>query len=463
MSVPGARPRPRSIRPGIQPAEDAEALRHLERAVVGQHHPAAAHPNPLGGRGDRAEQHLRAGAGERRGPVVLGHPVAVVAEPVGELGQVDRVPQRLRSGRALRDGGLVEHAEAQPVHQAGLRSASGSSAGLFQPVSVGFTFAPGRNDLVDPVEDVIGELDLGRAQLALEVLHRARADDRRGDRRVADHEGERHLDQAEAGLLRDGGQGVGGVELALVLRQRHVVALGHHLGPAGVRQLRVLAVAAREPAAAEWAPGDHAHAVAPAGGEHVGLHGPVQQRVGRLLAHEALAAAPLGDPLRLHDRARREGRGADVAHLARLHQVAQGGKGVVDVRVLFGTVDLVEVDPVGAQPAQAVLDLLDDPAARVAELVGIVAHLAVDLGGQDRVVTPAPGEGLAHDLLGLAARVDVGGVDEVDARVEGPVDDVDRLVVVALAPGAEHHRAEAEGADLHAGAAEVSVLHGSRG
>jgi hypothetical protein len=75
----------------------------------------------------------------------------------------------------------------------------------------------------------------------------------------------------------------------------------------------------------------------------------------------------------------------------------------------------------------------------------------VDLGGQDHVVAAPAGQRLADDLLGLAARVDVGGVDEVDAGVERAVDDLDRPIVVGLAPGAEHHRAEAEGADLHPG------------
>src|SRR4051794_1951056 len=68
--------------------------------------------------------------------------------------------------------------------------------------------------------------------------------------------------------------------------------------------------------------------------------------------------------------------------------------------------------------------------------------------------------GLAHDLLGLPAGVDVGGVHEVDPRVEGAVDDPDRVVVVLVAPVAEHHRAEAEGGDLDAGAAEGAVVHG---
>src|SRR3712207_8326642 len=43
--------------------------------------------------------------------------------------------------------------------------------------------------------------------------------------------------------------------------------------------------------------------------------------------------------------------------------------------------------------------------------------------------------------------------------VERAVDDADALVVVLVAPGAEHHRPEAERADLDAGAPERAVLH----
>lgn len=35
-----------------------------------------------------------------------------------------------------------------------------------------------------------------------------------------------------------------------------------------------------------------------------------------------------------------------------------------------------------------------------------------------------------------------------DARVEGAVDDADVVGAVSVAPGAEHHRAETQGADL---------------
>src|SRR5450755_4159501 len=78
---------------------------------------------------------------------------------------------------------------------------------------------------------------------------------------------------------------------------------------------------------------------------------------------------------------------------------------------------------------QRVLDLGDDPAAAVAELVGVITHRAVNLGREHDVVTLAAGEGLADDLLGLTPRVHVGGVDEVDPGVQRPVDDADRVVV----------------------------------
>ena len=123
--------------------------------------------------------------------------------------------------------------------------------------------------------------------------------------------------------------------------------------------------------------------------------------------------------------------------------------------------DLVEVDPVRVQAAQGILDRAHDPAARVAAPVGILAHGVVELGGEDDLVAPAAGERPADELLGLARPIHVGGVDEVDARVERTVDDLDGLVVVGVALGAEHHCAEAQLADRYAGASEWSKFHKS--
>src|SRR5918994_383960 len=64
-----------------------------------------------------------------------------------------------------------------------------------------------------------------------------------------------------------------------------------------------------------------------------------------------------------------------------------------------------------------VVDLLHEPAPRVAAVVRVVAHRGVRLGGQHDVVAAAL-QRLADDLLRLALRVDVGGVDEVDPGVQ---------------------------------------------
>jgi hypothetical protein len=113
---------------------------------------------------------------------------------------------------------------------------------------------------------------------------------------------------------------------------------------------------------------------------------------------------------------------------------------------------------VGLEAAQAVLHLADDPAARVAAHVDVLAHLGVRLGGQHHVVATAE-QGLADDLLRLPRRVDIRGVDEVDAAVQRGMNDPDALLVIGIAPRAEHHRAEAVRAHLDPGTAECPHPH----
>src|SRR5215472_15102333 len=121
--------------------------------------------------------------------------------------------------------------------------------------------------------------------------------------------------------------------------------------------------------------------------------------------------------------------------------------------------DLVKVDPVRLQARKAFVDRAQDPAARVAAAIGALPHREVHLGSQHDVVASS-GERLTYDLLRLAGRVHVGGIDEVDAGVQRGVDDAGAVVVVRVADRAEHHGAEALHADLDAGAAERSIAHG---
>jgi hypothetical protein len=70
----------------------------------------------------------------------------------------------------------------------------------------------------------------------------------------------------------------------------------------------------------------------------------------------------------------------------------------------------------------------------------------------------------AEHLLAGPVRIDVGGVEEIDAGVERRLDERPRLVLLQrpLASGfrAVSHHAEAEPRDLETGLAEIDEIHG---
>ena len=158
----------------------------------------------------------------------------------------------------------------------------------------------GADDLVDAVEDRGVERDVGGGQLALELLHRARADDRGGHGGVVDDEGDGQLDQRHARVVGHLRELLDRLELALVLRQRHVEARGEALARGRGRRA-VGAPVPGQPAAAERAVGEDAHAVALRGRQDVELDAAHEQRVRRLLGAEALQAPLARGPLRLDD------------------------------------------------------------------------------------------------------------------------------------------------------------------
>jgi hypothetical protein len=277
---------------------------------------------------------------------------------------------------------------------------------------------------------------------------------------VGEHEGVGEVDEAQSGVVGHADQRLDGVELALVGSAAVVEVVGHAVGPRRRRRRRAAPVFAREPPAVERRPHQHADVVLLADGQHVPFHAPSEHRVRRLLGHRPLAVPPLGHPLGLDQGRRRERRRADGADLALVYEVGQSAEGLVDVNSGIRPVHLVQVDPVGAQAAQTLLDGGHDPPPRVAPPVRVGAHRVVELGGQHDVVTVAL-QGQAEPALGHAVVVDVGGVEDVHAGVEGVAHHSLRLLVRGVAPRAEHHRAEAERAHRDARAAEGAVLHQS--
>ena len=124
-------------------------------------------------------------------------------------------------------------------------------------------------------------------------------------------------------------------------------------------------------------------------------------------------------------------------------------EGFLDGRRRIEPVDLVEVHVVHAEPAERSVDRVHQVLAREAPFVGAVLRRKVRLGRDHQLI--ARGELLdraAHDLFAHAARVHVGGVEEIDALLDRALQEWPalRLVKHPRAPFAcaVGHRAEAD-------------------
>ncbi|MNS88881.1 hypothetical protein D3C72_1228730 [compost metagenome] len=271
--------------------------------------------------------------------------------------------------------------------------------------------------------------------------------------------------------MQEPGQGhVGGV-LAQVLAERLVaLQLGPELLDLGLDALGGAAAGLglgqrpAEQAAAQGAPGYHAEAILARRRQHLELDRTLGQVVEALLRDQAQEVPAPGLLVGLGDVPAREVRAAHVEHLALFDELLHGLPDFFPGRLAPDVVHLVEVDVVEPHALQAALAGALDVQRRELRGVGPLAHVAVDLGGDDDLLAPAAalGEPAAEDLLGdaLAAHpaVDVGRVEEVDAVLERAVHDGERVRFGGLGP--EVHRAQAQPADHQAGAAEVGVFHG---
>src|SRR4051812_34868031 len=115
---------------------------------------------------------------------------------------------------------------------------------------------------------------------------------------------------------------------------------------------------------------------------------------------------------------------------------------------------LIEIDVVGAQPTQRVLDSATDVATSSARLPVRTVQGVTELRREHEVVAVTAQE-LAQEVLGLA--VDVGGVDKGDAFVYGGVDDCASGIEIDAA--AEVVSAQSDSRDHETGVAQPPVLH----
>ena len=127
----------------------------------------------------------------------------------------------------------------------------------------------------------------------------------------------------------------------------------------------------------------------------------------------------------LHQMPRRPVRAADVTHLALPHQVVKGAHRLFHRRQNVPTVDLIEIDIVHAESSQTMLYRREDVLARQADVIQVIcagsgplAHCAADLRGDNDFVARDAGvfQSLAENRFRLSVRIDVGCIEEINAR-----------------------------------------------
>src|SRR5450759_2738405 len=288
----------------------------------------------------------------------------------------------------------------------------------------------------------------------------SRADDRCGDDRVARHPRERDLCPGYAASGRDRCDRLDDDPVA------RLVAVERFAEFVGRGTFRCFIPIAGEATARQRTPRNRADLLVGAQRQHLTLFLPVEQVVVVLHRYEA---RPAVESLKMQGFAEFPGEhrgGSDISGLSRFHNVIQRLQRFLDRHRMVPAVDLVEVDVVRAEPGEAGVDLGEDRLARKPAPVRARAHGTMNLRGEDDFVTVREIlQSTADDLFTGAIRVDVRGVEEVDACFDRLLDEGSALVlrqtprVVAAVRVSEGHTTKGNRGDIEAGVAEFHIFH----
>ena len=144
-------------------------------------------------------------------------------------------------------------------------------------------------------------------------------------------------------------------------------------------------------------------------------------------------------------------------------QLGHRGPSLFDVSILHRPVDLVEVDRLHLEAAQAVFHLAADLQQGAPDPALVVPHHAAL--GEEEWLDRRLLHRLPDDRLGVAKAVDGRRVDPVDAEVDGLADGRDGGVIVLRPPGegpvaaAYGPRAKSDRREPHLRIAKLSQLH----
>src|SRR6185437_14713792 len=231
----------------------------------------------------------------------------------------------------------------------------------------------------------------------------------RGHQGLVQQPRDRDLRDRDATGFGNRPHGIDHAESAILVHRRKI-----ERDPArAVRSLAVTRELAAEQAAGKRAPGQDGQLLLPRERHDLPLEVAPGDGVVRLYALESLDSASLADPERLGDLPGGQVAQADVAYLARAHAIVERAEGLLERRQRVESVDLVQVDVFELQTSQALVDAVQDVAAREARLVGARSHATVHFGCQHELITPQAEilQGLARHDLRAARVVDVRGIE----------------------------------------------------
>ena len=109
LVAPRRPPEPQIDPPREQGFQCSELFGDHQRRMIGQHHPARADPDGRGSRPDERQRDRGRGARDPRHRMMLGHPVARIAQRLAVLRKLQRAPKRPAGIPALDDRGKVEN------------------------------------------------------------------------------------------------------------------------------------------------------------------------------------------------------------------------------------------------------------------------------------------------------------------------------------------------------------------
>src|SRR6266404_351891 len=161
--------------------------------------------------------------------------------------------------------------------------------------------------------------------------------------------------------------------------------------------------------------------------QDVHLNGAFEKVVGRL---QHVQWGHLAEALHLGNREVAHADGADFPLPVKR---AHGLGGFLHRHQRVGPMDLVDVDVVGTQAAQRIIDFLHDSGARRIAIDFSVAPFQSCFGGNDRLTAHARESG-ADDLLGHAKAVHRRRIDQIDALMQSRVNGGNRFALISSSP-----------------------------